>query len=243
MLNVHLINIMKDKTMIIDNDSKKYVAYYRVSTKKQSNSGLGLAAQKETVKQFLKAGESLIAEFTETESGKNDNRIQLQKAIELAKAENALLLIAKLDRISRNASFIFALRDSGVKFVCCDLPDMNTMSIGIFATMAQHERELISDRTKRALAARKAAGFTLGSPQNLTDKARVKSIESRKAAAASDENNKRAISLISSLRELNVSYSKIAAKLNDNNFKTSRGNQFYAASVKQLFDNYNLYQV
>lgn len=94
---------------------------------------------------------SIIAEFTEVESGKNNQRAQLAAAIDRAKKENAVLVIAKLDRLSRNASFIFTLRDSGVNFQCVDMPDANTLTIGIFATLAQHERELISSRTKAEL--------------------------------------------------------------------------------------------
>jgi len=144
----------------------KYVVYYRVSTKEQGKSGLGLEAQKAEVNRFLKEDDSIIKEFTDIDSGKNDNRVELQKAIEHAKKENAKLLIAKLDRLSRSVSFIFQLRDSKVDFVCCDLPDANTLTIGIFATMAQHEREVISKRTKAALAARKAKGFKLGTPSS-----------------------------------------------------------------------------
>lgn len=127
---------------------KKFVAYYRVSTQKQGLSGLGLQSQKLTVNNFIGDNE-LIEEYTEIETGKNDKRIELQKAISTAKKNNATLIIAKLDRLSRNASFILALRDSNINFVCCDMPDANNFTIGIFALLAQQERELISDRTKK----------------------------------------------------------------------------------------------
>ena len=126
--------------------NSKYVAYYRVSTKAQGDSGLGLEGQRSAVFNFVKG--TIVAEFTEVESGKNNQRAQLSAAIDRAKKENAVLVIAKLDRLSRNASFIFTLRDSGVNFQCVDMPDANTLTIGIFATLAQHERELISSRTK-----------------------------------------------------------------------------------------------
>ena len=109
-----------------------YVAYYRVSTKKQGESGLGLDAQRSAVAGFVKG--AIIAEFTEVESGKKNQREQLRLAIGRAKKEGAVLVIAKLDRLSRNASFIFTLRDSGVNFQCVDMPDANTLTIGIFAT-------------------------------------------------------------------------------------------------------------
>jgi hypothetical protein len=104
----------------------------------------------------------------EIESGKKNHRPQLLAAIAEARQAGATLLIAKLDRLSRNAGFIFALRDSGVDFVCCDMPDANTLTVGLFAVIAQHERETISKRTKDALAAKKARGTQLGSPQNFT---------------------------------------------------------------------------
>lgn len=139
-------------------ETKKYVAYYRVSTKKQGQSGLGLVAQKQQVSHYLSGKGKIINEFVEVESGKKDTRPKLQEAIMVAKENDAILVIAKIDRLARSVSFIFSLRDSGVKFECADMPEANTLSIGIFATLAQYERELISQRTKAALAAKKAQG-------------------------------------------------------------------------------------
>ena len=214
---------------------KKYVAYYRVSTQKQGVSGLGLDAQKYTVTSYIGSND-LIAEYTEIESGKNDKRIELHKAIEYANNNNATLIIAKLDRLSRNASFIFQLRDSKVDFICCDMPDANTFTIGIFALLAQQERELTSERTRKALQAKKAQGFKLGKPENLTDKARVKSIEVRKSNADDNVNNRKAFALIENMRLSGTSYNKIATQLNEYGFKTSRNNDFHAMSVKQLYE-------
>ncbi|SFF35183.1 recombinase family protein [Spirosoma endophyticum] len=121
----------------------KYVAYYRVSTKSQGESGLGLEAQRSAVSGFVEGSDRravIRAEFTEVESGKKNQRVQLAAAIDRAKKEEAVLVIARLDRLSRNASFIFTLRDSGVNFQCVDMPDANTLTIGIFATLAQHDR-------------------------------------------------------------------------------------------------------
>lgn len=222
----------------------KFVAYYRVSTKKQENSGLGLESQKQIVKQYIGNDNSkeVIAEYQEIESGKNDKRIELENAIRFAKDNNAILLIAKLDRLSRNASFIFKLRDANIEFVCCDMPQANTLTIGIFALLAQQERELISQRTKSALQIKKQQGFKLGNPKNLNDNSRKLSIESRKELANENENNKKAIALIQSMRQNNESFRAIANKLNDFGFKTSKGNQFFAMSVKQLFDRYTSQQ-
>jgi DNA invertase Pin-like site-specific DNA recombinase len=210
----------------------RYVAYYRVSTKAQGNSGLGLEAQRASVAGFVKG--VIVAEFTEVESGKKDKREQLQLAISRAKREGAVLVIAKLDRLSRNASFIFALRDSGVNFQCVDMPDANTLTIGIFATLAQHERELISSRTKAALTAKKAQGAQLGKPENLTAAAQAKGVAGNKRRAAENENNRRAQSLASTLRDAGRNYVQIAEQLNGAGFRTARGGQFQATQVMRL---------
>ena len=156
----------------------KFVAYYRVSTAKQGRSGLGLEAQRASVQAYLRDGR-IVAEYVEVESGKRDDRPKLAQAIAHAQREGATLIIAKLDRLARSVAFIFALRDSGAKFIACDMPEANTLTIGLLAAMAQHERELISERTKAALAAKKARGFVLGSPQNLTPEATIKAGKAR----------------------------------------------------------------
>jgi len=207
-----------------------YVAYYRVSTKKQE---LGLEAQKHTVSNFVK-DDIIIKEFTEKETGKNNNRPELKAAILYAKQKKAKLIIAKLDRLSRNASFIHNLRDSKVDFICCDLPDANTLTIGIFASLAQHEREIISKRTKDALQAKKAKGFKLGTPQNLTYEAIKRGMEIRKENAQKNKNNKQAFTVIESLRIQGLSYRAIAQKLSDSEFKTRRGNNFHASQVRNI---------
>lgn len=216
----------------------KYVAYYRVSTKQQRNSGLGLEGQQADVRQFLKDSDELINEFTDIDSGKNDVREQLTAAIEYSKKNDAKLLIAKLDRLSRNVSFIFKLRDSKVDFQCCDLPDANTLTIGIFATMAQHERELISKRTKAALQARKERGLKLGTPENLTDEGRAKGRATASARAASNENSIKAMELVSLYKEKGLTLKAIATKLNKNGFKTARGNKFQKTTVTRLYNRY-----
>jgi DNA invertase Pin-like site-specific DNA recombinase len=147
---------------------RSYIPYYRVSTQKQGVSGLGLEAQQAAVRAFVQDPAHLLSEYVEIESGRKNQRPQLLAALAQARRVGSTLLIAKLDRLSRNASFILALRDSGVDFVCCDMPDANTLTVGLFAVLAQHERETISKRTRDALAAKKARGATLGNPQNMT---------------------------------------------------------------------------
>jgi DNA invertase Pin-like site-specific DNA recombinase len=142
----------------------KFVAYFRVSTDRQGKSGLGLDAQREAVMNYLNGGRwTLVAEFTEVESGKrDDNRPQLAAAIAACKRQKARLVIAKLDRLSRNLAFIAALMESGVEFVAVDNPHMNKLTIHILAAVAEHEREMISERTRAALQAAKARGKVLG---------------------------------------------------------------------------------
>ena len=216
----------------------RYIAYYRVSTQKQGNSGLGLEAQKTMVKHHLKTDDILLEEYEEVESGKNNNRPQLQKAIEHCKNMGAILLIAKLDRLSRNAGFIFLLKDSQVNFKCCDMPEANSLTIGIMAVLAQEERELISKRTIAALEELRNKCKKLGNPKNLTYEAQKQGAEAMKNKALNNENNRKATALIVSLRETGKSYAKIAQQLNDNGFKTSRGYNFSASQVLILYDRY-----
>jgi DNA invertase Pin-like site-specific DNA recombinase len=212
---------------------KTYVAYYRVSTQKQGISGLGLEAQKAAVAAFAKEA-SISAEYVEVESGKKNERVQLAAAIADAKIQGATLLIAKLDRLSRNAGFIFKLKDSGVKFVCADMPDANTLTVGIFAVMAQHERETIAKRTKDALAAKKARGEQLGNAGNFTAEGRAKGQATRQANAQTNKANVQAAELISLYHANRKSLREIAAALNGKGFTTRRGCQFTAAAVQRL---------
>jgi len=144
----------------------KFIAYFRVNTDRQGKSGLGLAARREAVMSYLDGGRwALVDEFTEIESGKRNDRPELEKALAACKRQKAKLVIAKLDRLSRNLAFIAALMDSGVEFVAVDNPHATKLTVHILAAVAQHEREIISARTSAALQAAKARGKRLGNPK------------------------------------------------------------------------------
>lgn len=145
--------------------NKKAVAYFRVSTVRQRESGLGLDAQREIVRRFANShGQQIISEHTEVESGKKTDvdRPQLAAALALCRKLDATLIVSKLDRLSRNALFLLQLQQANVEFICCDCPNVDRFTVGILALVAQRERELISERTKSALAAAKARGIRLG---------------------------------------------------------------------------------
>jgi DNA invertase Pin-like site-specific DNA recombinase len=147
---------------------KRYIIYYRISTDKQGRSGLGLEAQRRDIEAYLLTRGNAFAEFTEVESGKHHkNRPQLLAAIELCRRQRATLLIARLDRLARNVVFIASLMESGIEFVAVDMPHASKFTIHILAAVAEHEREIISKRTKDALAAANARGRKLGSPDPL----------------------------------------------------------------------------
>jgi DNA invertase Pin-like site-specific DNA recombinase len=152
----------------------------------------------------------------------------------MANREKATLLIAKLDRLSRNASFIFSLRDSGVKFECCDIPEANTLNIGIFAKIAQNERELTSERTKKALQAKKDQGFVLGNPENLTDQARMKGSESNRLKAENCTANRMAGAFAGTLKDRGMSYNEIVNELNKNGFRTPGGSMWIGSSIFRI---------
>lgn len=211
----------------------KYVAYYRVSTDKQGDSGLGLEAQRSDVRRFIHP-DNIDIELTEIESGRKHIRPVLNEAINLCKKHGATLLIAKLDRLARNVSFVSTLMNSGVRFIAVDMPQATELTIHIYSAMAEDEAKRISSRTKAALKVKKEQGFKLGSPQNLTQEARFKAIEAIKTKAANNENNQRAKALIQEMRKSGISFQKIADKLNSCGYKTSRNKEFNAIQVSRL---------
>lgn len=217
---------------------KKFIAYTRVSTTKQ---GLGLDAQTNAINNYIAShGGTIIAQYSEKESGKETiNRVELQKAIAHAKREGATLIVAKLDRLSRSIADIFTLKkDKQLSFEVCDIDASDTLMLGIFATLAQQERELISRRTREALAALKTKGVKLGNP-NAADVLRQVShqgVQARKANAKSNKANRHAYDAI---RLMNGTLNEKAAYLNENGYLTRNGKKFSATQVSRLIAMYN----
>jgi DNA invertase Pin-like site-specific DNA recombinase len=215
----------------------RFVAYYRVSTDRQGRSGLGLDAQRAAVADYLNGGNwQLVAEFTEVESGRKNDYPELAKALTACRGIGATLIIAKLDRLARNVAFVSNLMESGVEFTAVDFPTANRLTIHILAAVAEHEREMISARTKAALAAAKARGTKLGTP-NLTDDARAKGreaarkvLEGRTAARAAD--------LAPVVAEIKAggrtSLRAIASELDAKGIPAPRGDKWTAPAVMRL---------
>jgi DNA invertase Pin-like site-specific DNA recombinase len=217
----------------------KVVNYLRVSTRKQGASGLGLSAQRHAVEAFAASRRAKVVEtFVEVESGKLNARPQLQKALHLAKITGATLVIAKLDRLSRNAAFLLTLRDSGAVFVAADMPDANELTVGIMALVAQQEREAISKRTKEALAAAKARGVRLGNPNGADALRRARRGNAASVAAlcaAADEHARNLRPVISSLTaDGKRSLGSIALALNERGILAPRGGRWFKSSVANL---------
>jgi DNA invertase Pin-like site-specific DNA recombinase len=207
----------------------KFVAYFRVSTDRQGKSRLGLEAQRKAVLDYLNGGSwELVQEFVEVKSGKHSDRPQLTAALAACKKHKAKLVIAKLDRLSRNLALIATLMESGVEFVAVDNPTANKLTIHILAAVAQHEREMISERAKAALAAAKARGQRLGNPR-LADAAKL----GRKAAKANARRfAANVLPLIEDIERAGVtSHNAIAAKLNERNVRTARGGKWTHVQV------------
>ena len=205
------------------------VAYIRVSTDKQGKSGLGLEAQQEAIASYaVSQGVTVSETFIEVESGKNNHRPELEKALKVAKRTKSTLVIAKLDRLSRNAAFLLTLRDSGVEFVAADNPEANRLTIGILAVIAEHEREVISERTKAALAAAKARGIKLGNPQGFSEDHRKAGPEARRKQ--SQDFTQRLAHHFE--KTAHMSLREAAQVLNDGGVETAKGGLWSASTVR-----------
>lgn len=220
--------------------SGKHVAYYRVSTAKQGRSGLGLEAQQASVRSYLNGGSwELAGEVVEIESGKRDNnRPKLQEALRLCRATGATLIVAKLDRLSRDAAFLMQLQNSGAQFVAADMPNANTFTVGVMALVAQQEREAISSRTKAALAAAKARGVQLGGNRgHVLPSAQAAAVSARVRSARSDSRARDIIASIDQAKQCGATtLREIAAALNADGVTTARGGSWGASQVKRVLD-------
>lgn len=215
---------------------RRYIAYFRVSTERQGRSGLGLEAQQRAVADFLQStGGTLRAEFIEVQSGKDNDRPKLAEALKLCKLTHSTLLIAKLDRLSRNAAFLLSLRDAGVRFVAADMPDMNETVVGVMAVIAQAERKAISDRTKAALSAAKARGVRLGNPNLQAGTAESALVASQAATEAAEKRAEDLRDVIQDARTKGCSTLRaFADHLNELEIPTPRGGRWAPASVSRL---------
>lgn len=211
----------------------KYIAYYRVSTKAQGQSGLGLEAQQALVAPYA---DDIVHSFTEVESGKNDDRPQLAAALELCRQMDASILIAKIDRLSRDAAFLLTLRKAGVDIVAADMPNAGTLEFGVRAVVAEHEREQISQRTTAALAAAKQRGVKLGSPNP-----RAGGLAAGAARRAkTQEVAKKAMPVITALRDAGASLRAIATQLNEMGIPTATGRTWWPKTVSNIMEVQNV---
>lgn len=211
------------------------IAYYRVSTQRQGQSGLGLEAQRADVQRLAdQHGYTITETFTEVESGRKKNRPQLEAALQLAKRTGAVLLIAKLDRLARNMAFTSALMESGVDFRAADMPEADRFTVHIFAALAEREARLISDRTRAALGAAKARGQQLGTLANLTPETRAAGPRASREAARIAMQQPAAFA--KSLRAQGHTLDAIAQTLNESGFRTRQGGRFAPVQVKRMID-------
>ena len=220
---------------------ERIIGYERVSTARQGASGLGIAAQRQAIEGFAaQRNADLIARFTEVESGRNPDRPELGKALHLAKVTGATLVIAKLDRLSRNAAFLLTLRDSGVRFAAVDLPEANDLTVGIMALVAQQEQEAISKRTKEALAVARTRGVRLGNPNGAAALKRAGKGGAPLRAAIARNADRHARDLAPVLENIRTgaatSLRAIAAELNARGMLTRRGGRWHVSTVLNLLD-------
>ncbi|WP_282118057.1 recombinase family protein [Maribacter aquivivus] len=213
-----------------------YIGYYRVSTKEQSLSGLGLESQEDSVRRYVSSvNGNLVNEFTDVASGKADNRMYLNEAIVACQTNKAMLVVKKLDRLSRGG-FKIAVRldELGIKYIESDSPNDNELLKNLKLAIAKDERQKISERTKAALAVRKKHGKVLGNLNNLTNEGRTKGAEAMRLKKELNENNRRAKAYSLKLRENGTTLQQIANELNSNGFQTSKGKEFSSTQVSRL---------
>ena len=210
---------------------KSFVVYYRVSTQKQGRSGLGLEAQQQAVTTYTDGRGDVAETYTEIESGKrHTNRPQLAAALDTCRKRKATLVIAKLDRLARNVAFIANLMESGVDFVAADVPEANRFTLHILAAVAEHEREMISTRTKEALAAAKRRGTQLGNPTPDESLQRGRAAKAQRIA----DHHTRAVPVIKELHAEGRSLRQIAAEMDRRGIATPYGHRWTATGVRRM---------
>lgn len=217
-----------------------YVVYLRQSTTKQEKSGLGIEAQRNIIHSFVKEG-LIIAEFVETESGKKSDRPKLQEALALCRKTNSILIVAKLDRLSRNVAFTSKLLESDVEITFCDFPQANRLILHIISSIAEYEANLISQRTRLSLKAKKERGVQLGKSENLMKKhneAIAHSNQTNRTKAQNNVNNMRAVALLRSMVKEELTLSQMTIRLNEQGFVTSKGCKFQIVQVQRLIQRY-----
>ena len=216
----------------------KFVAYYRVSTQKQGRSGLGLEAQRHAVAEFLDGGDwKIVGEFTEVESGKKSDRPELARALAMCRLYGARLVIAKLDRLSRNAHFLLGLQESGVDFVAADTPNANQLTVGIMAVVAQDEAKRISERTKAGLQAAKQRGTKLGGFRGVMPTARMRKLSAEAWQARIEARDADLAPIIKELQAAGkTTLRAIAEGLNEQGIPTARGGEWSSVQVMRMLE-------
>jgi DNA invertase Pin-like site-specific DNA recombinase len=233
---------------------KKFVTYFRVSTAKQGEFGLGIQAQKKSIENYIQGKGEVIKSFIEVETGtRKKKRVEIYKAIELAKKEKVVLLVAKLDRLARDVEFTAALYNANIEFICCDNPNANKLTIQLLSVIAEHEAEVISTRIKDALRAKKDkikngnyinkdgsemksvnGKVRLGNPNGFGNYQKM-GVEKIKENARINKANIQAKDIICSARKEGLTFQKIADKLNELQYTTRNGKQFHPIQVQRLF--------
>ena len=218
-------------------ENQKFIAYFRVSTEKQGKSGLGLDAQQQSVANFVSNENQILESYTEVESGKQQNRPELQKALVKTKSLGATLLIAKLDRLARNVAFIANLLESGVEVVAVDMPQANKFMLHVMAAVAEQEATAISERTRAALQVAKARGVKLGwaNPRRKEEQRKSSQKGCRRGKLNADIFALKIYPIYVKLHAQGFCEAKgMADALNERGVRSARGGIWYTSSVQNL---------